>query len=266
MIESKAEENIRVLLVDDHQVVRDGLQHMLEQENGLEVIGQGADSEETFRQIDKLRPDVILMDIKMPGIDGIELTRQVKRKYPACNIIMLTLFDQYFNQAMEAGASGYLLKDIKSKELANAIRQVNNGQIVISQSMSQNDRFLPEAEQVNDEAISTNSLEELQMIIPPPVEANQLMRLSGKIEHSLNSRVLQVIGSWEEGTIMTIALDTISTLPDILEILQSIPEVQRVSEEPPVSAISPKLLEKTQAVPKVNNRIRKTVFVTLDKN
>ena len=164
------------------------------------------------------------------------------------------------------GFIGYLLKDIKSKELANAIRQVNNGQIVTSKSMSQKDRFLPEAEQVDDETIRPNSLEELQMIIPPPVEANQLMRLSGRIEHSLNSRVLQVIGSWEEGTIMTIALDKISTLPDILEILKSIPEVQRVSEDLPVSAISPKLLEKAQAVPRVNNRIRKTVFVTLDKN
>ncbi|UCC17001.1 MAG: response regulator transcription factor [Dehalococcoidales bacterium] len=266
MIQSTAKENIRILLVDDHQVVRDGLQHMLEQEDDLEVIGQGADGEETFRQIEKLRPDVILMDIKMPGIDGIELTRQVKRKFPACNVIMLTLFDQYFNQAMEAGASGYLLKDIKSKELANAIRQVYNGQIVTSSSMSQKDRFLPEAEQVHDETSNLDALEELQMIIPPPVEANQLMRLSGKVERSLKSRVLQVIGSWEEGTIMTIALDNVSTFTDILEILKSIPEVQRVSEEPPVSAISPKLFEKAKAVPKVNNRIRKAVFLTLDKN
>jgi len=266
VIESKTKESIRVLLVDDHQVVRDGLQHMLEQENDLEVIGQGADSEETFRQIEKLRPDVILMDIKMPGVDGIELTRQVKRKYPACNIIMLTLFDQYFSQAMEAGASGYLLKDIKSKELANAIRQVNNGQIVTSNSMHQKDRFLPEAERVQIEANNPDIIEELQMIIPPPVEANQLMRLSGRVESSLNSRVLQVIGSWEEGTIMTIALDKSSTLPSILEILREIPEVQRASEEPPASVITPKLLEKAKAVPRINNRIRKTVYLVLDRN
>jgi len=264
--QSNTKESIRILLVDDHQVVRDGLQHMLEQEDDLEVIGQGADSEETFRQIEKLKPNVILMDIKMPGVDGIELTRQVKRKYPACNIIMLTLFDQYFNQAMEAGASGYLLKDIKSKELANAIRQVNNGQIVTSNSMHQKDRFLPEAERTYIESRNPDVIEELQMIIPPPVEANQLMRLSGRIESSLNSRVLQVIGSWEEGTIMTIALDKTSTLSDILQILRNIPEVQRASEESPLSAISPKLLEKAKAVPRVNNRIRKTVFLTLDKN
>lgn len=265
MIESRAEESIRVLLVDDHQVVRDGLQHMLEQENDLEVIGQGADSEETFRQIEKLKPDIILMDIKMPGVDGIELTRQVKRKFPACNIIMLTLFDQYFSQAMEAGASGYLLKDIKSKELANAIRQVNKGQIVTSNSMHQKNRFLPEAESIHIEVKNPDVIEELQMIIPPPVEANQLMRLSGRVETSLSSRVLQVVGSWEEGTIMTIALDKISTLPDILEILKSIPEVQKASEEPPESAISSKLMEKAKAVPRVNNRIRKTVYLTLEK-
>jgi DNA-binding NarL/FixJ family response regulator len=266
VIESKAKESIRVLLVDDHQVVRDGLQHMLEQESDLEVIGQGADSEETFRQIEKLRPDVILMDIKMPGVDGIELTRQVKRKFPACNIIMLTLFDQYFSQAMEAGASGYLLKDIKSKELAHAIRQVNNGEIVTSNSMHQKDRFLPEAERIQIEAKNPDIIEELQMIIPPPVEANQLMRLSGRVETSLNSRVLQVIGSWEEGTIMTIALDKTSTLPNVLEILRGIPEVQRASEEPPTSMITPKLLEKAKAVPRVNNRIRKTVYLILDRS
>jgi DNA-binding NarL/FixJ family response regulator len=266
VIESKVKESIRVLLVDDHQVVRDGLQHMLEQEDDLEVIGQGADSEETFRQIEKLKPDVVLMDIKMPGVDGIELTRQVKRKYPACNIIMLTLFDQYFTQAMEAGASGYLLKDIKSKELANAIRQVNNGQIVTSNSMNQKDRFLPEAERVYIEEKNPDVIEELQIIIPPPVEANQLMRLSGRVESSLNSRVLQVIGSWEEGTIMTIALDHTSTLPDILEILKSIPEIQRASNKPPESDVSPKLIAKAQAVPRVNNRIRKAVYVTLVKN
>jgi DNA-binding NarL/FixJ family response regulator len=265
-IRSKAEENIRVLLVDDHQVVRDGLQHMLEHEDDLEVIGQGADSEETFRQVEKLKPDVILMDIKMPGVDGIELTRQVKRKYPACNIIMLTLFDQYFSQAMEAGASGYLLKDIKSKELANAIRRVNKGQIVTSTSMHQKDRFLPEAERIAIEANSPDTVEELQMIIPPPVEANQLMRISGRIETLLNSRVLQVIGSWAEGTIMTIALDKRSTLPDIMEILKSMPEVQTASEEQPVSTISSIILDKAKAVPRVNNRIRKTVFLTLEKN
>ena len=265
VIQSKAKENIRVLLVDDHQVVRDGLQHMLEQEEDLEVIGQGADSEETFRQVEKLRPDVILMDIKMPGVDGIELTRQVKRKFPDCNIIMLTLFDQYFSQAMEAGASGYLLKDIKSKELANAIRQVNKGQIVTSNSMHQKDRFLPEAERIVIETKNPDTVEELQMIIPPPVQANQLMRISGRVETYLNSKVLQVIGSWSEGTIMTIALDKTSTLPDILEILKSIPEVQGASEEPS-SSVNSRLLDKAKTVPRMNNRIRKTVYLTLEKN
>ncbi|MBI2850746.1 MAG: response regulator transcription factor [Chloroflexi bacterium] len=127
--------SIRILLVDDHQVVRDGLQHMLEQEEDFEVVGQGANSEETLSRIGELSPDVVLMDIKMAGMDGIELTKQVKRRYPLCNIIMLTLYDQYLTQAMEAGASGYLLKDIKRRELSQAIRQVYYGQLVTGESL-----------------------------------------------------------------------------------------------------------------------------------
>ncbi len=265
--ESKGKESIHILLIDDHQVVRDGLQHMLEQEDDLEVIGQGSDSEETFRQIEKLKPDIVLMDIKMPGIDGIELTRQVKRKFPSCNIIMLTLYDQYLNQAMKAGARGYLLKDTKRDELANAIRKVYNGQIVTSSSIPAKIRNEYEVESgVADTSAIDGVAEELQIIIPPPVEANQLMRLSGRVENALNSKVLQVIGSWEEGTILTVALDKLMTLTDILNILDSIPEVQKVSEEPPPSSVSPKLLEKMETTIRVSNRIRKSVFLTLDKN
>ena len=125
--------NIQILLVDDHQVVRDGLQHMLGQEEGMKVVGQGANGEEAISQIQKLSPNIVLMDIKMPGVDGIELARQVRQEYPSCNVIMLTLYDQYLTQAIEAGVKGYLLKDIEFKELAQAIRQVYNGQVVISE-------------------------------------------------------------------------------------------------------------------------------------
>lgn len=264
---SKSKECIQVLLVDDHQVVRDGLQHMLEQEKDIEVIGQGADSEETLRQIEKLEPDVVLMDIKMPGVDGIELARQVKRKFPACNIIMLTLYDQYLIQAMEAGASGYLLKDIKCSELARAIRQVHKGRIVTSESIRAKIKQEYNEEHSNDEKNDMNgTVEELQLIIPPPIEANQLMRLSGRVEHVLSSRVLQVIGAWEEGTIMTIGLNKAALITDIIHTFSGIPEIEKVSEEPPLSIISPKLLKKAESVPKSNNKIRKTIFLTLERS
>ncbi|MFC2035694.1 response regulator [Chloroflexota bacterium] len=128
---------IRILLVDDHQVVREGLRHMLGHEEELEVVGEASDAKEVFIQMELLSPDMILMDIKMPGMDGIELTRQLKEKYPSCNVIILTLYDEYLHRAIEAGAVGYLNKDIKRDELIRAIRTVHEGRSPLNLSISQ---------------------------------------------------------------------------------------------------------------------------------
>src|SRR3990172_8553055 len=103
-------ETIRVLLVDDHQVVREGLRNMLELEDDIKVVGEAASFEEALPQVEALFPDIVLMDIKMPGIDGIEATRRLKEKKPDCNVVILTLYEEYLPQALEAGAVGYLLK------------------------------------------------------------------------------------------------------------------------------------------------------------
>ncbi len=129
-------DTIRILLVDDHQVVREGLRHMLELETDMEVVGEAADAKEAFTQVELLSPEVILMDIKMPGMSGIELTRQLKEKQPSCNVIMLTLYDEYLAQAIEAGAVGYLLKDIRREELIRAIRAVHQGRSLLDLSLS----------------------------------------------------------------------------------------------------------------------------------
>jgi len=126
---------IRILLVDDHGVVRDGLGRMLELEEDMEIVGRASNAEETLSKVESISPDIILMDIKMPGIDGIELTRQVKERLPSCNVIIFTLHGDYLTQAVNAGASGYLLKDIRRGELTRAIRQVYRGQVVISESI-----------------------------------------------------------------------------------------------------------------------------------
>ena len=133
--------DIRVLVVDDHQVVREGLQRLLEQEEDIEIIGQGANSKETLRQIEGLSPNIVLMDIKMPEVDGIKLTRLIMQKQPLCKVIMLTLYDEYLTEAMAAGAKGYLLKDIKREELARAIRQVHSGKVVIGESIKSKTRL-----------------------------------------------------------------------------------------------------------------------------
>lgn len=129
-------ETTKILLIDDHEVVRDGLQRMLELEDDLEVVGEASDAQEALHQVETLSPEIILMDIKMPGTDGVELTRQLKAKHPSCNIIMLTLYDEFLTQAIEAGAVGYLLKDIKREELVRAIRAVREGRSPLDLSVS----------------------------------------------------------------------------------------------------------------------------------
>ena len=86
-------EEIKILLVDDQQVVREGLRRMLELENDLNVVGEASDASETLPQVESLSPEIVLMDIKMGGVDGIELTRRLRQKHPDINVIMLTLYD-----------------------------------------------------------------------------------------------------------------------------------------------------------------------------
>jgi len=260
------EKDIRLLVVDDHQVVREGLRHLLEQEEDIELVGQGANSEEALFQLEMLSPNIVLMDIKMPGVDGIELTRRVKQKHPSCNVIMVTLYDEYLTQAMEAGAKGYLLKDIKREELVQAIRQVHRGEVVISESITSKIQFgYEERHGKKTEEGSGALVEEVQLVIPPPVDANQLMRFTGRVEEILWSRVLQVVGSWQEGTIMTIILNKAMLLADILNKLGEMPEIEAVGEKPLTGETSPKLLKDAAAIPRLKNRIRKTIFVTFEE-
>ena len=266
-MEDKIEKDIRILVVDDHQVVREGLRRLLGQEEDMELVGQGANSEEALFQVEILSPNIVLMDIKMPGVDGIELTRQLKQKHPSCNVIMLTLYDEYLTQAIEAGAKGYLLKDIKREELARAIRQVRRGEVVICESIVSKTR--DEYAEKHGETIEVGSdtpLEEIQLVIPPPIEANQLMRFASQVEEILQSHVLQVVGSWQEGTAMTTMLDKAIPLADILNKLGEIPEIEAIGEEPLRGETSPSLLKKATAIPKLKARPRKTIFVIFKSN
>ncbi len=255
--------DIQILLVDDHQVVRDGLQHMLELEADMEVAGQSASSEEALSQVEKLSPDIVLMDIKMPGEDGIEVTRRLLEKQPSCKVIMLTLYDEYLAQAMQAGAVGYLLKDIKRAELAQAIRQVHRGQVVISESITAKAQIEAEGYLPPGHNGSGTMLEELQMVIPPPVDAKQLIRFVSRVEEMLQSRTLQMVGSWEGGTAITIPLPKPAPLADILNKLGEMAEVETIGEEPLTEEAESRLLKKAAAIPRLKNRVRKTIFVTL---
>jgi NarL family two-component system response regulator LiaR len=124
---------ITILLAEDHVVVRESIRQLLEREAGFEVIGEASDGEEAVDMARRLKPDVIIMDISMPNLNGIEATRQIKALHPPAAILILTAYDyeQYIFPLLEAGAAGYLLKDVGSRELIEAIQTVHRGEAVL---------------------------------------------------------------------------------------------------------------------------------------
>jgi NarL family two-component system response regulator LiaR len=133
-----SDEAIRVLIVDDHAVVREGLRTFLELQDGIEVAGEAGDGEQAIKLASELEPDVILMDLVMPGVDGVTAMRAVRKRSPRSRVIVLTSFldDERLMPAIEAGADGYLLKDVEPSELARAIRTARTGQAMIAPSVA----------------------------------------------------------------------------------------------------------------------------------
>ncbi|WP_431948934.1 response regulator [Actinacidiphila sp. bgisy167] len=129
---------IRVLLVDDHPVVRDGLRGMLQAESGLLVVGEAGSGEEAVAVALALRPDGILMDLRMPGLDGVGATSSIRSRLPSARVVVLTTYetDEDILRAVEAGASGYLLKDATRSALASAVRDAARGETVLAPTVA----------------------------------------------------------------------------------------------------------------------------------
>jgi two-component system response regulator NreC len=131
-------EAIRLLLADDHAVVRSGLRLLLEAQPDLVIVGEAENGEEAIRRTAELQPDVVLMDIEMPGMNGIEAARRIKVQSPGTSVLALTMYedDQYFFEMLRAGASGYVPKRAAPDELASAIRAVSRGEVFIHPSLA----------------------------------------------------------------------------------------------------------------------------------
>ena len=129
---------IRVLIVDDHEVVREGLRNFLELQDGMEIAGEAGDGEEGVALATDLRPDVVLMDLVMPKLDGVSAMRALRERAPGTRVIVLTSFidDEHLLPAMRAGAAGYLLKNVQPQELARAIRAADAGDALIDPAVA----------------------------------------------------------------------------------------------------------------------------------
>ena len=129
---------IRVLLVDDHTILREGLRRLLEAEPDIVVVGEGGDGQEAIQQVERLKPDVVLMDLAMPRLNGLEATRSILKDFPEVRVLVLTMYDneEYVSQILQAGASGYVLKRAAATELVLAIRAVHQGEAFLYPSVT----------------------------------------------------------------------------------------------------------------------------------
>jgi DNA-binding NarL/FixJ family response regulator len=162
---------IKVLLVDDQKLVRQGIQVLLESEGDITVVGQAGDGQQALELTASLKPDVILMDIRMPVMDGVAATRELGQRFPQIGVIILTTFDddEYVFEGLKAGARGYLLKDISSEEMAAAVRTVAAGGALIQPSITRKvlaefSRLSTKPKSIADELIDPLTERELDVL------------------------------------------------------------------------------------------------------
>jgi DNA-binding NarL/FixJ family response regulator len=161
---------IRVLLADDQELVRSGFRLILELADGIEIVGEAADGREAVRLAKELQPDVVLMDVRMPEIDGIEATRRLRQAGNDARVLVLTTFDldEYVYGAIRAGASGFLLKDAPRDQLVTAVRTVARGEALLAPAITQRliERFVarPPVGETALAELSTRELEVLRLL------------------------------------------------------------------------------------------------------
>lgn len=184
----------RVLLADDHRMLREGLRRSLE-EHGLEVVGEASDGEEAVRLAEQLSPDVVLMDVSMPVLDGIAATRQVRQRAPETQVVILTMHsdDESVARAIRAGAAGYLVKDCSMAEVVDTIEKVASGEVALSPELAAS--MLEEA--TGQPIISEREEEVLQLIADglSPVEVAGRLYISVKTVKNHLTSIYQKLDS-----------------------------------------------------------------------
>jgi NarL family two-component system response regulator LiaR len=210
---------ITILIVDDHAVVRKGVRAFLDTQPDLKVIGEAASGEEGVKLATQFVPDVVLMDLVMPGMDGVEATRQLKRISPRSQVVVLTSYheDEYIFPAIRAGALSYVLKDISPRDLADVVRMAANGEVVLNSRVAA--RVIQElqglrSDQVNPfTELSERELEVLKLIaagLSNAVMAEKLVlsekTIKGHVSNILSKlhlvdRTQAAIYAWREGIV-----------------------------------------------------------------
>lgn len=245
-------EAIRILLVDDQELVRHGLRRMLESDDDMEVVDDCTNAEEALSQTQILSPDIVLMDIQISGMSGIETTRHLKKSGLDFNgdIIILADSTHYQIEALQAGAAGYLLKkDLKCANLNRYIRQIY-----------WNKQLSTDSDDSAEDAI--------ELVVPPSTNASHLLSFMCRLEERLHDNddnyacILHTVGSWERGTVITISLKP-ARLHNLMDKLDDMPGVEKVEDEPLASGSSFNFRRKFRALPRPGISPSKRVRITL---
>jgi NarL family two-component system response regulator LiaR len=186
-------EKITILLADDHVLLRQGTRQLLEREDDMKVVGEAGDGEEAARLAADLHPHVVIMDIAMPKMNGIEATKKIKEIYPDSAILILSAYDddQYVFAILEAGAAGYLLKDVPSHELVEAIRAVHAGESILHPTIARKivNRFASPRE-TSAEGVESDQLSEREMeVLKLAAEGMTNMEIANQL--ALSVRTIQ---------------------------------------------------------------------------
>lgn len=246
-------EQIRVLLADDHDLAREGLNRILKMEPGIEVVGQAINGADAIVKAETLTPDVILMDIKMPQMNGIEATRTIRARKMDSAIIFMSFYDEFVAEAIDVGASGYLTKDVSGARLVTAIRDVYHGGRVLDVSaMAEKSRIddwlgdsgseeaaaAPQSPTIlDDETIEAtppaviSQRIPVDLVIPASSNSSLVLQLLDSLGQHLKVVILEVGGSPMVGTVVKILANNPSTFSDDLLGLEQISKVTATSNE-----------------------------------
>ncbi|MEA3153365.1 MAG: hypothetical protein QOK44_954 [Betaproteobacteria bacterium] len=203
---------IRVVLVDDHAVLRDGLKALFSGARDMEVVGEAGDGREAIRQILQLEPDVAVMDIAMPGLNGIEAVRAIREHGSKTRILMLSMHStsEFVFRALEAGADGYVLKQCAGMEVVTAVRSVQAGRRYLSRAISKTDlAAAQDSAQASPLArLSTRESEVLQLVVEGKASAEiaGLLHLSPKSVDTYRNRVMKKLGTKDVTGLVKFAL------------------------------------------------------------
>jgi two-component system response regulator NreC len=208
-------QQIRILIADDHTLLRNGLRALINEEDDITVVGEAENGREAVRLTNLVLPHVVLMDIAMPLLNGLEATRQIKHEHPEINVLVLTMYDheEYFRQVLEVGASGYLVKRTAASELVAAIRAVHSGEAVLSPSITRlllEDYLRRQRARLDTEPdeLSPREREVLQLIAEGKTsrEISEILNLSVKTVQSHRANLMQKLDLHDRGDLIKYAI------------------------------------------------------------